>query len=84
MMKKFWDISVVGDPMTRVMKKLKGLIVILRSWIVTLLRNVHLLIREAVNRLLEVQQQILNEGFSDALFHEEVDAHRMMDGLLSR
>lgn len=56
-----WQVLVVLDSMTWVMQKFR--LLRLRSWNVSILRNVHLQIQDAENRLLEAQQRISNEGF---------------------
>lgn len=78
------EASMVRDPMTCVMYKLKLLHSCLRNWKASVFRNVYPQIYELENRLLDAQQCIYNEGFSKDLFHDKVEAHRTLKGLLSR
>lgn len=83
-MKHVCDVSLVGDPMTRVMHMLKLFWVPLCSWNFSTFKDVNKQILETQQWLLEVQQRIASDGFLETLFQEEVGMHKSLDELLVR
>ncbi|PNX72820.1 ribonuclease H, partial [Trifolium pratense] len=79
-----WNTNVLGCPMFVLSKKLKMLKDKLKVWNKECFGNVHDYVKVSEQHLQQVQDQIQNNGHSDALLEEEKEAHRLYEDALTR
>jgi len=73
-----WSNVFMGCPMYVLSKKLQLLKANLKVWNKSVFGNVHQLVKEAENKLHDVQQKINIEGYNDTLMQQEKSAQKIL------
>jgi hypothetical protein len=79
-----WSTNIVGSPMFILSRKLKLLKEQLKVWNKDVFGNVHIFVRDAEERLVNIQNQIQMNGSNDALRDLEFKAKSDLDDALHR
>jgi hypothetical protein len=79
-----WNETVVGTPMFVLSQKLKALKLKLKDWNHNIFGNVHVIVKEAENKLAEIQELLDIQGINDDLLEQQKIAHINFEDALNK
>jgi len=82
--KETWSNNVVGSPMFVLSQKLKDLKLKLKDWNHNIFGNVHALVKEAENKLADIQELLDIQGMNDDLLEQQKRAQIKFEDALNK